>query len=73
MEFKYEVGQYVYTAETIRGWFDYSMEDHIPANTVGRIIKRSITDEGPYYILKFEGKNKDFGTQWLSESELKLG
>lgn len=72
MEFKYEVGQYVYTAEEIRGWFDYSMKDYIPANTCGVIVERDSSD-GIFYLVRFTGKNKEFGTQYIRESILKLG
>ena len=72
MSFKYEVGQNVYTAEDIRGWFDYSVKEYIPANTVGIIMDRDESD-GNHYLIKFFGKNKEFGTQYIRESSLKLG
>ena len=75
MKHLYEVGQYVYTARDIRGWFDYSMKEYIPANTIGIVIEQghySDPDE-PHYLIKFFDKNKEFGTQYIHESSLKLG
>lgn len=64
---KFSVGQNVYTAKPIRGWFDYSMSDHIPENTLGVVME--VSSDG-YYLVKFK---KEFGTLYVPEHELKLG
>lgn len=71
----YQIGQFVYTARTIRGWFDYSMEDHIPANTVG-IVEHSAQHYSPetgkietLYAVQFP----TFGQVSIREADLKLG
>lgn len=75
MKHKYEVGQNVYTAKNIRGWFDYSMKEYIPENTSGTIINIYFDWDTvePRYNVKFLGKNKEFGSQFILESSLKLG
>lgn len=77
MEHRFQIGQYVYTARDIRGWFDFSMKDCIPVNAMGVVTGQCYdeldsTDE-PHYSIKFLGKNKEFGTQYIRESSLKLG
>ena len=71
----YNVGQYVYTNRDIRGWFDYSIKEHIPANTIGIVMSVGHHDapDEPHYLIKFIGKNKEFGTQYIHETSLKLG
>jgi len=75
MRHSYKVGQYVYTAKDIRGWFDYSTKEYIPANTVCEIIAQGHYDDADdhVYLVKFFGKNKEFGTQYILETSLKLG
>ena len=75
MKHLYNVGQYVYTVRNIRGWFDYSMKEYIPANTIGIVMCVGYHEapEEPYYLIKFFDKNKEFGTQYIHEASLKLG
>jgi hypothetical protein len=75
MKHKYEVNQYVYTAKDLRGWFDYSVKEYVPANTIGIIMSVGHYDapDEPHYLVRFFGKNKEFGTQYIHESSLKLG
>jgi hypothetical protein len=70
----YKVGQYVWTADNIRGWFDYSMKEYIPANTIGIVISTGHHEDPdePYYLIKFFGKNDEFGTQYIHQTSLKL-
>jgi hypothetical protein len=71
----YSIGQYVYTNRDIRGWFDYSMKEFIPANTIGIIMSVGHHDlpEELYYLVKFLNKNEEFGTQYIHEASLKVG
>jgi len=69
----YAIGQYVYTNKNIRGWFDYSVKDHIPENTVGRIagyIRVGKTTDSVVYEVIF---NKEFGYFNVKHLDLKLG
>lgn len=67
---KYQVGQVVYTATDIRGWFDYSMKTAIPANTSGTIVSAEWHEGDNRYLVKFV---KEFGEHFVTESNLKLG
>lgn len=69
----YNIGQQVYTAKDIKGWFDYSLSDVIPANTVGTIIDYCEVGgdlNSIVYLVKF---NKEFGTCQIVHRCLKLG
>lgn len=68
---KFQVGQIVYLARDIRGWFNYSARDYMPAGTVGTITKIDPLDniDKRYYV--FFGK--EFGEVLISELFLKLG
>lgn len=72
IKMKYKIGQYVYTAKNIRGWFDFSTKDYIPENTVGKIV--SIGAGGdcdpPFYTVEF---SREFGLRFVLETDLKLG
>lgn len=68
---RYHAGQYVYTAEKVRGWFDFSMKEFIPENTLGTIMEVHTFDkQEPLYMVQF---NKEFGNVMCKESQLKLG
>lgn len=67
MHTKFSIGQNVYTAKNIRGWFNYSMLDHIPENTLGVVME--IHPDGEY-LVKFR---REFGTLYIPEHDLKLG
>lgn len=67
---KYQVGQYVYSAKIISGWFDYSLKFSIPINTFGTIISAGLIDGESIYEVSF---GKEFGTLTVEESFLKLG
>jgi hypothetical protein len=75
MKHKYEVGQNVYTAKDLRGWFDYSMKEYISENTPCTVeaIYYDWDKMEPRYYVRFSGKNKEFGFQYLLETSLKLG
>lgn len=68
----YEIGQYVYTSKDIRGWFDRSLSDIIPKNTMGIIVG--------YYAMRFDVNSvvynvefeEEFGTFQVVHSCLKL-
>lgn len=72
---KFQVGQNVYTTKDIRGWFDYSVKDRIPENTPCTVIACGSEDgdNEPMYLVKFSDKVKEFGSQFLFQSSLKLG
>jgi hypothetical protein len=68
----YEVGQYVYTAKDIRGWFDYTLSDVIPVNTMGKIVgyyAMRYDIDSVVYRVEFEN---EFGTCNVIHSCLKL-
>jgi hypothetical protein len=67
---KFAPGQYVYTDRDIRGWFDHSVKDMIPANSHGVIVAMELTEPEPTYEVYF---NKEFGYFHVKESDLKLG
>jgi hypothetical protein len=75
MKQKYEVGQNVYTAKNLRGWFDYSMKEYIPENTPCTVtgVYFDWDHKEPRYCVKFLDQVKEFGLQFLLESSLKLG
>ncbi len=65
-------GQYVYTARDIRGWFDYSIKDHIPCNTIGTIVEivhSSQNLDEVVYAVKFD---KEFGQVNIHHRDLKV-
>lgn len=66
---KYVIGQAVYTSKDIRGWFDFSMKNIMPAKTLGHITKIDKTSPDRYYV--FFGK--EFGEMILPEDYLELG
>lgn len=69
----YEPGQNVYTARKIRGWYDFSMKDAIPENTLGKIVDYLWVGEESstaFYVVEFE---KEFGRVHLRHHDLKLG
>lgn len=68
---KYQVGQYVYTSRKIRGWFDYSMQDFIPENTLGTI--KAADSEGRTEVEYLVDFGEEFGEQFVGEGSLKLG
>jgi hypothetical protein len=75
MEHKYEIGQNVYVAKNLRGWFDCSVQEFIPENTpctIQAIHYDWDRLESRYYV-RFNGKVKEFGHQLILESSLKLG
>lgn len=68
----YEIGQYVYTSKNIRGWFDHSLSDIIPKNTMGIVkgyyaIQKDINSV--VYEVEFE---EEFGIFQVIHSCLKL-
>ena len=69
----YAIGQYVYTAKEIKGWFDYSSKNHIPENTMGRVsgyIKVGKELHTVVYEVIFD---KEFGYFNVKHTDLKLG
>ncbi len=64
----FEVGQYVYTAKDIRGWFDHSIKDHIPRNTIGVIAAVVQSGQETIYTVKFD---KEFGQVDIHHKDLK--
>lgn len=54
----YTSGTYIYNTKDIPGWFDYSMERILPANTAGVIYKVEKMDadlQEVLYCIHFEG------------------
>ena len=62
---KYTIGQYVYTAKNIPGWFNFSMRNFIPSNTICTIVSY----KEPIYVVRFP---KEFGDIEINEFNLKL-
>lgn len=71
MKALYQVGQYVYTSKKIRGWFDYSLQEFIPENTLGTV--KAIDPEGRRGVEYLVDFGQEFGEQFVSEGSLKLG
>ena len=72
---KYQAKQFVYTSKKIYGWFDYSLQNAIPANTlcqITSIVTVGETDDKTVYAVRFLDKNKEFGDFHLKHSDLKL-
>ena len=67
---KFKHGQYVYTDHDIRGWFDHSVKNMIPANSHGVIVAMELAEPETIYEVYF---NKEFGYFHVKESDLKLG
>lgn len=66
---QYKIGQAVYTNRDIRGWFNFSTKDYMPAKTLGHVIKADTESPGRYYV--FFGK--EFGEMIIPEDYLELG
>ena len=69
----YSIGQYVYTAKDIKNWFDFSIKDHVPANTIGRVgayIRVGKTTDTVIYEIIFDN---EFGRLNVRHNDLKLG
>lgn len=69
----YSIGQYVYTAREIKGWFDYSVKNNIPVNSAGRIAgytRVGKTTDSVVYEVIF---NQEFGYVNIKHNDLKLG
>jgi len=71
-EYKYEIGQYVCTVRDLRGWYDKSMKDFIPTNTVGVITERRHGWDANVYTIRFIGKYEEFGVLPVAEQDLKI-
>jgi hypothetical protein len=72
---KYTVGQYVYTDKQINGWWDYSMRNHIPANSCGivdGVANWLSQDNEVIYAIRFP-KFPELQHVLIVESYLKLG
>lgn len=69
----YEFGQFIYTAKEIRGWFDYSVKQGIPRNTLGKINGLIFVGEDLETVLYEVDFGKEFGLVNLRHNELKLG
>jgi hypothetical protein len=68
---RFFAGQSVYTADEVRGWFDYSMSNFIPKNTFGTVMEvHTLDKQEPIYMVQF---TKEFGNVMCKESQLKLG
>lgn len=70
---RYEIGQNVYTAHKVRGWYDFSMQDAIPENTLGRVVEHLWAGDEvdtTFYVVEF---SKEFGRVNLRHLDLKLG
>jgi hypothetical protein len=71
MDAKYQVGQRVYTSRKIRGWFDYSMQEFVPENTLGTI--KAADSEGRSEVEYLVDFGEEFSERFVGEDSLKLG
>lgn len=69
---KYTIGQYVYTAKKINGWWDYSMMNHVPENSCGVVGGFVDGNNEIVYAVRFP-KFPELGFVLIEESSLKLG
>lgn len=72
---KYTIGQYVYTAKQINGWWDYSMMNSIPENSfcvVDGVANWLSQDNEVIYAVRFP-KYPELKHVLVVESYLKLG
>ena len=74
-QMKYSIGQYIYSAKKISGWWDYSLINRIPENSHGiieGIAKWTDINNEIMYIVNFT-KFPELGSVFVRESSLKLG
>lgn len=69
----YESDQFVYTSKEIKGWFDYSVKQSVPINTVGKISGLIFVGDNLESVLYEVDFGKEFGLINLRHNELKLG
>lgn len=66
----YQIGEKVVTKRNIRGWFDYSEKDELPADSIGTIFKiHKLTEEleSIIYTVQFD---QEFGYVDIKHSDL---
>jgi hypothetical protein len=69
----YEIGQYVYTTREVRGWFDYSVKNAVPANKMGRVVGYARIGKEVNSVVYEVSFDREFGHVNVKHPDLKLG